>query len=57
MEKTIIRFEITIPTEENQLLNDVIRMIAPLKYLFNRIPGVSSEYKVFDMIPDQDQVI
>ena len=48
MEKTIIRFEITVPTNDNKLLNDVIRMIAPLKYLLNRIPGVSSEYTVFE---------
>ena len=48
MEKTTIRFEITVPTNDNKLLNDVIRMIAPLKYLLNHIPDVSSEYTVFE---------
>jgi len=48
MEKTTIRFEIIVPTEDYKLLNDVIRIIAPLKYLLNRIPSVTSEYAVFE---------
>ena len=48
MKETIVCFKITVPTDDNKLLNDVIRMIAPMKYLLNRIPSVTSEYAVFE---------
>ena len=49
MEKTTVRFEVTVPTDDNKLLNDAISMIARMKYLLNRIPTATSDYAVFDV--------
>ena len=50
MNKTMIFIEVTVPSDDNKLLNDVVGMIARLKCLLNHISGVTLEYTLFEMV-------
>lgn len=44
--KSIVKMDITVDTEDNQLLNDAIGAVARLVYLMRRIPSVQADYVV-----------